>query len=114
MLDLDQFTERAAIREFCAGMTRFEAETAAAREQGLDRWQAIKEIREARDAQRGGNPAGVGAGQSALAGQRGSMPVPGMQPAPEEENGPLPFGDAQAGRDRNSLLALQPQRRTEV
>lgn len=47
---LDQFEERAAICEFDGGMSRFEAESAAAQEQGFARWQAVKFVKEARDA----------------------------------------------------------------
>ena len=49
-LDVDQFEERAAICEFDGGMSRFDAETAAAQEQWLARWQAVKFAKEARDA----------------------------------------------------------------
>ena len=56
MFDVDAFEERAAIMEYDGEQSRFEAETAAAREQGVERWQAIKIIREARN-DRGGNPA---------------------------------------------------------
>lgn len=106
-LDLDQFTERAAIREFCGGQTRFAAETGAAREQGLERWQAIRMAKEAEDAQRGGRSAGVGAGAFALARQRGEMPVSTVQPGPKEANRPVPVGQPQAGRDRDSLSPLR-------
>lgn len=106
-LDLDQFTERAAIREFCGGQTRFAAETGAAREQGLERWQAIRMAKEAEDAQRGGRSAGVGAGAFALARQRGEVPVSTVQPEPEEANRPVPVGQPQAGRDRGAMLALR-------
>ena len=47
MLDRDAFEERAAIAEFDGGLTRFQAETLAAKAQGLTRWQAIEEIRHA-------------------------------------------------------------------
>ena len=39
--DLDEFEERAAIMEFDGGLTRFKAETEAAKRQGLTRWQAM-------------------------------------------------------------------------
>ena len=45
MFNIDQFEERAAICEFDGGMSRFAAETAAAREQGLARWEALKFVR---------------------------------------------------------------------
>ena len=45
MFDLDEFEERAAICEYDGGMTRFAAETQAASEQGIARWEAMDEIR---------------------------------------------------------------------
>lgn len=41
-MDLDAFVERAAIKEYCGGMSRFQAETEAAEAQGFKRWEAIK------------------------------------------------------------------------
>ena len=41
----DQFEERAGVLEFDNGMTRFAAETEAARRQGVKRWEAIDAIR---------------------------------------------------------------------
>lgn len=46
-LDVDRFVERAAIIEFDGGMDRFEAETLAAQAQGVTRWQAMQEVRNA-------------------------------------------------------------------
>lgn len=43
-MDANQFEERAAIMEFDGGLSRFNAETLAAREQGYERWQAIGEV----------------------------------------------------------------------
>jgi len=48
MLDRDTFEQRAAIMEFIGGMARFEAETAAAREQGATRWEAMRHENDAR------------------------------------------------------------------
>jgi hypothetical protein len=42
--DKDAFEERAAIQEFDGGMSRFQAETAAARAQGMERWQIIGKV----------------------------------------------------------------------
>lgn len=64
--DLDAWAERSAIMEFDGGMTRFAAETAAARLQGLERWQAIKG---ATDANGNGNLVGCGHRPAALAGE---------------------------------------------
>ena len=45
MIDLDIFEERAAIMEYCGGMSRFEAETKAAQAQGSSRWEVMDAIR---------------------------------------------------------------------
>lgn len=107
MLDLDQFIERAAICEFDGGMSRFAAETLAAKEQGLARWQALKEISDA-DGQRVAG--GHGHSAHALAGERDADDLPGMQRASEEEERPVSERDAQVGRDCSALLALRTQR----
>lgn len=92
--------------EFCGGMPRFEAETQAAKAQGLTRWQAMEAMR--------GN--GMGNSQSARdrgeAAQRhgqGGMPVVQRQQA--EQVRPVPERDVQAGRTGVALLALRGERR---
>lgn len=103
----DQFTERAAIREFDAGMSRFDAETAAAQEQGMARWQALQIVKEHEDAN-GRGPAGAAGHQAhALDGQRDADDLPRVQPEPQEEARPLPLGQPEAGRDRGDVLALR-------
>lgn len=42
--DRDRFEERAAIMEYDGGMGRFKAETMAAKEQGMERWQVIGDV----------------------------------------------------------------------
>ena len=105
--DVDQFEERAAIAEFDGGATRFAAETMAAQEQGLARWQAVKFAKEARDAQRDGSVGGHGYQADTLAGQRDADDLPGMQRASEEEVRPMLERQPEAGRDRGSLLSLR-------
>lgn len=39
MIDLHDWEERSAIREYCGGMTRFEAETETSKELGVNRWE---------------------------------------------------------------------------
>ena len=114
LFDLDQFEERSAICEFDGGMTRFDAETLAAREQGLARWQAVKFAEEARDAHRVGLDEGNGHHADAVARQPHADDMPGVQPAEDEENRPLPERDAQAGRDRGALPPLRGQHGAEV
>ena len=43
-MDRDAFEERAAIMEYEGGLSRFEAETLAARAQGKQRWEAIGDV----------------------------------------------------------------------
>jgi hypothetical protein len=81
-LDREAFEERAAIMEYDAGMTRFQAETRAAKAQGMTRWEAIgnvagRLVERARD-------------QRALAWQSRQDHVPGMQPHATQEARPVP------------------------
>jgi hypothetical protein len=100
--DPDAFQERAAIMEYDAGMTRFQAETQAARAQGVHRWEAIGAIaRRAVEAARHNR---------AVAGQSRADNVPGMQRQPKEENGPVPECEPNAGWHRVELLSLRAQR----
>lgn len=103
MLDRDAFEERAAILEFDGGLSRFAAETQAAQAQGLTRWQALEEIKNA-DSKR--NPAIGGDNGSAHVGN-GSDNMPRVQRGTEEQNGPLPVGVVPDGRRGVELLALR-------
>lgn len=104
--DPESFAERAAIMEYDGGLSRFDAETRAAKAQGLTRWQAMEAVR---NAERMGNPQ-----QARDHGQAnvGHMPdaMPGVQHATAQQAGPMPVGDIQAGRDRLELLALRGAR----
>jgi hypothetical protein len=103
--DPDQFEERAAIMEYDGGMTRFDAETQAARLQGVHRWEAIHAV--ARRV--------VEATRHRVEVARQSRPdnVPGMQPHPKEENRPMPECEQDAGRGGVELLALRMERGTK-
>lgn len=48
MIDVDAFEERAAIAEYDGGMSRFEAETMAAKEQGAQRWEAMRDVKDSK------------------------------------------------------------------
>ena len=97
--DVDAFDERAAICEYCGGETRFAAETIAASEQGLKRWEAINEIR-ARNSASGGNIR-----QSAIGDATGHMPR--VQPVQEKQNGPMSERVVPAGRRGLELPSLR-------
>lgn len=103
-IDWDAFEERAAIAEYDGGLSRFEAETLAARAQGLERWQVMEEA----NANKLGNP-GQARDHSQAAQRVAENDLPGVQPRAEEENGPMPVRHVQAGRDRLELLALRAQ-----
>lgn len=103
----DQFTERAAIREFDGGQTRFDAETGAAQEQGVPRWRALQLVKEHEDAN-GRGPAGADGHQAhAMGGQRDADDLSRVQRQPQEEARPMPVGQPEAGRDRGDVLALR-------
>lgn len=96
-MDLDEWEERAAIMEFEGGMTRFQAETAAARRQGYQRWEVIHALRErdtAKAQHRGQTPVGHGADD-----------LPALQCQPQEKDGPLPQRDVPSGRGGVEMLA---------
>ena len=103
----DQFTERAAIHEYEGNQTRFNAETAAAQEQGVARWQALQLVKEHEDAN-GRGPAGADGHQAhAMGGQRDANDLPRVQRQPQEEARPVSVGQPEAGRDRGELLSLR-------
>lgn len=103
MFDRDAFEERAAIMEFDGGLSRFDAETQAAKAQGLTRWQAMEKIKNA-DSKR--NPA-IGGDHGSAAVGNGSDNLPGMQRTAAEQNGSVPERLIPAGRRGVELLALR-------
>lgn len=102
MVDLDAWEERAAIMQFDAGMSRFEAETQAAKQQGFTRWEVLEII----NANRIGNTRQGGDNRPAHVGN-GSDNLPGMQPASEAQDRAMPERLVPAGRGSVALLALQ-------
>lgn len=103
MLDLDQFAERAAIMEFDGGLTRFAAETEAARAQGVTRWQALEAVKNANVIGHSGQ--GGDFGKATF--RHGSDDLPRMQPDAKEQVGPMPERHIHAGRRDVALLALR-------
>lgn len=99
MIDLDAWEERAAILEFDWGMTRFAAETEAARRQGFKRWELIHALRE-RDLERARD-------HGAEVVRNHANDLSAVQRGPAEQEGPLSERDVSAGRDRLALLALR-------
>ena len=99
MLDVDLFNERAAIMEFDGGLSRFAAETAAAEAQGFTRWEAINAIRIGHTRQ------GRDHGQADA--RHAAHDLPGVQPASQEQDRPMPKRDIPAGRRGVALLALR-------
>ena len=85
---MDDFEDRAAVLEFDNGMTRFAAETEAARRQGINRWEAINAIRN-RNSQAARDHCAADAGQPT-----GGMS--GVQPASQKEKRSMPERHVQA------------------
>lgn len=85
MIDVDAFEERAAIMEYDGGLTRFEAETLAAQAQGVTRWEALGEI--------GKRLVEAARNKREAAERNAEGDMPGVQPASEKENGPVPKRD---------------------
>lgn len=104
--DIEAFEERSSIIEYDGGLSRFEAETLAAKAQGLTRWQAMEA---ARNAKRIGNPA-TAWDQREAAQRHRPHHMPAVQSAPAEENRPMPERDISAGRDRVELPSLRGER----
>lgn len=108
--DVDRFEERAAIAEFDGGMTRFAAETMAAQEQGVARWQALQFVKEARDAQRGGHSSGSRDTDAQMARKQREDDLSVMQRASSEKDRPLPERQQAFGRAGVVLSPLRDER----
>ncbi len=98
-MDLDAFVERAAIMEYCGGLSRFQAETEAAGAQGFRRWEVLNAIGK-RDTGQGGNIGQANGGNAA-------DNLPEMLGGAKEKNRSVPGGDVQAGR---GAVVLSPLR----
>lgn len=98
-MDICGFLERAAIMEFDGGLSRFEAETLAAQAQGFQRHEVMNEIHR-RDFEQARNN-----GETPKRITENAMP--GMQPEPTKENGPVLERDVQAGRGGVVLSPLR-------
>ncbi|MDF1706915.1 MAG: hypothetical protein P1U72_02355 [Paracoccaceae bacterium] len=85
MFCADCFEERAAIMEFCGGMTRFQAETLAARAQGVSRWKALRLAKEAFGENGAGNPQQGEDHSETMAREQCEDNMPAMQFRPNEE-----------------------------
>ena len=99
-MDVEAWEERSAIMEFCGGMTRFQAETEAAKAQGRQRHEFIA-------SKRGRDFAGRGHQRSAVARQQRQDDVPGMQRGAAEEDRPLSERDEAIGRRGLVLSSLR-------
>lgn len=99
MIDLDAWEERAAILEFDEGMSRFAAETEAARRQGVERWRFTNAKRE-RDPQQARD-------HREAVERDNANHVSGVQRGAEKQDGSLPQRDVPAGRGRVPVLALR-------
>ena len=100
MIDVDLFLERSAIMEFEGGLSRYQAETEAAKAQGVLRWQALKAVQ---DANIGGNPR-VGGDRGQAHVRHGSGDLSRMQSTQAEQDGSVSERDLHDGR-RGGLLS---------
>lgn len=81
-MDHEAFEERAAIKEYEGGLSRFRAETEAAAEQGVTRWEALGHV--------AGRILEKARHQRETVAQRnGKDNLPEVQPASKEENRPV-------------------------
>lgn len=98
-MDLDAFVERAAIKQYDGGLSRFLAETEAAAEQGHARWEMIHALRKRDSATlRHLGEADV---------RHGSHDLPAMQCRAPEEDRPLPQRDLPDRRGGLEMLARE-------
>jgi hypothetical protein len=103
MIDVDLFLERAAVMEFDGGLSRYQAETEAAKAQGVPRWQALKAVH---DANIGGNSRlGGDRGQAHV--RDGSGDLSRMQPTQAEQDGSVSERDLHDGRRGGALPSLR-------
>lgn len=102
MVDFDAFEERAAIMQFDGGLSRFDAETQAAKAQGMTRWQMLDAINADRSRH-------TEAGRNNRAPHGGDRQdnVSGVQPAPQEQNRTMPKRVVPPGRRGVDVLALR-------
>ena len=103
----DAFAERAAIMEFDGGLSRFEAETLAAKAQGLTRWQAMGEME---NAKRIGNPEPARDHRPAMV-RDGQGALPGVLSPAAKQDGQMPVSDVQAGWNSVAMPPLWGARR---
>jgi hypothetical protein len=93
--------------EFDGGLSRYQAETEAAKAQGVARWQALKAVQ---DANIGGNPRlGGDRGQAHVG--NGSGDLSRVQPTQAEQDGPVSERDVHPGRGGVVLPSLRAQGR---
>ena len=102
MFDTDAFEERSAIMEYDGGLSRFQAETLAAKAQGLTRWQALQEVQNEnhkRNSERGAN-------NREAPERHNPNDMPGMQPRQAQPERPVLERVISAGWGGLALLAL--------
>ena len=84
MFDRDDFEQTAAWLEFCDGMTRFAAETEAAKRQGVKRHDIIRNLPKARD-------------HGSQLQRHSEVSVSRVQPHQTQQARQVPVGDVHAG-----------------
>lgn len=99
MIDLHDWEERSAIREYCGGMTRFEAETETSKEFGVNRWEVRHAITR-RDFKQAPDTGEQTAGDNA-------NNLSEMLTHSQKQERQMPIGDVPTRRDSLEMLALQ-------
>lgn len=89
MIDVDQFETTAAWLEYCDGMSQFQAETEAARRQGVLRKEALQDVENSKR-----NYQGQRHNRSADA-RNNADNLPAMQSHPAQQERPVPERDVQ-------------------
>ena len=89
MINVDQFENTAAWSQYCDGMSQFQAETEAARRQGVLRKEALQDVKNSKrdtEGQRHRNAADA---------RHNSHNMPAMQPHSAQQERPMPKRDVQ-------------------
>lgn len=89
MIDVDQFENTAAWLEYCDGMSRFQAESEAARRQGVLRKEALQNVKD--DQRNSQGQRHIGSAHK----RNNSNDMPAMQPHPAQQKRPMPERDVQ-------------------
>lgn len=89
MIDVDQFESTAAWLQYCDGMSQFQAETEAARRQGILRKEALHDVENSKRNTKGQRD------NSAADARHNAHNLPAVQSHPAQQERPVPERDVQ-------------------